>query len=83
MIRFFMLHFMPRGRRQVLQELNTAVNDWSRESDRLDFRAEDHAPDQLLNQILWVAAKGEQVPYPAPVHAAFVEAVAKADKDDD
>ena len=75
--------FHATGAETDLQEVNTAVNEWSRESDKFDFTAEDRAPDQQLNQILWIAAKGEQVPYPAPVHAAFIEAVAKADKDDD
>ena len=57
------------------------MNRWQQMSERFDFTAEDRAPDQLLNEVLWVAVKGQDKACPAPVHSAFVK-VSK-DKDDD
>ena len=71
------------GAETDLREIGTAMNQWSKMSDKFDFTAEDRAPDQQLNQVLWFAAKGESIPYPAPVHAAFIKLTAQADKDDD
>ncbi len=75
--------FHSVGAETDLQEVNTAVNEWSIRSDKFDFTAEDRAPDQELNHVLWVAAKGETIPYPAPVHAAFIKTGNSGDKDDD
>jgi hypothetical protein len=74
--------FHAIGSKTNLKELNTAMNEWSKMSDKFDFTAEDRAPDQELNQVLWVAAKGEGVPYPAPIHSAFIKVTDK-DKDED
>lgn len=74
--------FHAVGAETDLKELNTAMNEWQKMSDRFDFRAEDRAPEQKLNQVLWFAAKGANSPYPAPVHSAFVK-VTDTDKDDD
>lgn len=74
--------FTALGAEIDLQERNTAMNKWSEMSDRFDWTAEDRAPEQLLNQILWIAAKGEKAPLPAPVHAAFIEIGAKAVKEE-
>jgi hypothetical protein len=74
--------FHAVGAETDLNALNTAMNEWSEMSDRFDFTAEDRAPDQLLNQVLWYAVKGESTPYPAPVHAAYM-IVPADDKDDD
>ena len=75
--------FHAVGAETDLHELNLAMNKWSEMSDKFDFTAEDRAPDQLLNQVLWYAAKGDGVSYPAPVHSAFIMINPKADKDDD
>jgi YVTN family beta-propeller protein len=56
-----------------ITELNTAMNKWQQMSEQFDFRAEDRAPDLQLNEVLWVAMKGEKQSCPAPVHAAFVK----------
>ena len=64
-----------------LNEKNTAMNRWQQMSERFDFTAEDRVPDQLLNEVLWVAVKGQNKPCPIPVHSAFIK-VSK-DKDDD
>ena len=37
-----------------------------------DFSREDAAPDIALNEAIWKSVKGEGVPMPAPVNAAFV-----------
>ncbi len=37
---------------------------------KMDFSEYDRAPEDELNQILWVAAKGPDVPYPGSVHRA-------------
>jgi hypothetical protein len=42
----------------------------ARRSARMDFREYDRAPEDELNRILWVAAKGADVPYPTPIHRA-------------
>ena len=55
-----------------LNEKNTIISNWSKMSDTFDFSKEDAAPDQQINEVLWAAAKGYNVPCPAPVHAAFI-----------
>jgi hypothetical protein len=66
-----------------LDDKNIAYNKWQKMSDEMDFSAEDRAPDAALNQILWVAVKGEQSACPAPVHAAFLRLNQSSSKDDD
>ena len=41
-------------------------------SDQFDFTAEDRAPDQELNQVIWAAVKGDKILMPVPRHAAFI-----------
>lgn len=55
-----------------LDEVNTAMNEWQRRSEEFDFTREDSAPDQPFNEVLWVAVKGEDVPFPTINRAAFV-----------
>ena len=55
-----------------LRDKNMAMNKWSEMSDGLDLTAEDRAPEQVLNQIIWVAVKGDKSTYPAPRRAAFI-----------
>ncbi|OQP44449.1 hypothetical protein A4H97_08710 [Niastella yeongjuensis] len=64
-----------------LNEKNTEENKLSMVSGKLDFSKEDLIPDQLMNQIIWQFVKGEHVPMPAPVRAAFFKL--KEDEDDD
>jgi YVTN family beta-propeller protein len=56
-----------------LFEKNKAFNEWQRQSEKFDFSREDRAPEQELNQVIWVACRGTSKPCPAPVHAAFVK----------
>jgi hypothetical protein len=57
-----------------LTEKNTADDKLARLSGRLDFSKEDLIPDQVMNEIIWKFVKGENVPMPAPVRAAFFKA---------
>jgi YVTN family beta-propeller protein len=43
----------------------------AKESSKMDFSEPDKAPEDQLNRILWVAAKGTDVPYP-PVREALL-----------
>jgi len=47
---------------------NTKQSPFARESSRMNFKEYDLAPEDELNRILWVAAKGPDVPYPTPIH---------------
>jgi hypothetical protein len=48
----------------------------------LDFRSEDAADDLLLNAVVWRAIKGDGVPMPPPVRAAFVRPLGDGDGDE-
>ena len=48
----------------------------------LDFSAVDRVPDQIMNNMIWKAVKGEHATVPTPVRAAFVKAVQKEGDDD-
>jgi hypothetical protein len=65
--------FQARPPETDLFEKNTALNDWQRKSDDFNFSGEDRAPEQELNEVIWVACRGTSEPCPAPVHAAFVK----------
>jgi hypothetical protein len=65
-----------------LAEKNTADNKLSMLSNKLDFSKEDLVPDQVMNEIIWKFVKGDKVPMPAPVRAAFFKASKKEDDDD-
>lgn len=65
-----------------LDEINIAVNEWQRKSEEFDFTMEDRAPDQEFNEVLWVAVKGEGVPFPAINRSAFVR-VKEKDEDEE
>jgi DNA-binding beta-propeller fold protein YncE len=64
-----------------INDKNLAMNKWQEMSEKFDFTAEDRAPDQQLNEVIWVAVKGPDKPVPVPVHAAFIKV--NAEKDDD
>jgi YVTN family beta-propeller protein len=42
----------------------------AKRSAKMDFREYDRAPEDELNRILWLAAKGTDAPYPTPIHRA-------------
>jgi YVTN family beta-propeller protein len=44
----------------------------AKRSAKMNWREYDRAPEDELNRILWVAAKGQDVPYPAPRHGAVL-----------
>ena len=50
---------------------NTPASPGAKESARMNFRAYDLAPEDQLNRVLWLAAKGPNVPYPTPIHRAL------------
>jgi len=51
---------------------NTRNSPGAKESAKMNFREYDMAPEDQLNRILWLAAKGPDVLYPAPVHGAII-----------
>ena len=72
--------FHTRPPQTDLFERNIALNEWQRQSEGFNFAREDRAPEQALNQVIWFACHGISMPFPAPVHAAFVKI---NEKDDD
>ncbi|MCX6249510.1 MAG: bifunctional YncE family protein/alkaline phosphatase family protein [Bacteroidetes bacterium] len=64
--------FKARPPQTDLFEMNTAFNEWQRKSEEFNFGREDRAPDQELNEVIWVACRGTVKHCPAPVHAAFL-----------
>jgi hypothetical protein len=61
------------GAKVNLFDVNVAVNDWQRKSEKFNFKKEDQVPDRDLNEAIWVAVKGINTTCPAPRHAAFVK----------
>ncbi|MDR3402159.1 MAG: bifunctional YncE family protein/alkaline phosphatase family protein [Chthoniobacter sp.] len=55
-----------------LEAVNAPTAPGAKRSAKMDFREYDRAPEDELNRILWVAAKGPEVPYPAPIHRVFI-----------
>ena len=66
-----------------LGEINLAENEWQRRSEEFDLTQEDRVPDDDLNRVLWFAAKGPHVPFPAINRAAFLTICTADDEDDD
>ncbi|MCE1199149.1 MAG: glutaminyl-peptide cyclotransferase [Marinilabiliales bacterium] len=64
-----------------LNDKTKAEDRLTRLSEKFDFRKEDKIPDALFNEVLWAALKGEQIPCPAPVHAAFFTTQEEGDDD--
>ncbi|MEO5509288.1 MAG: bifunctional YncE family protein/alkaline phosphatase family protein, partial [Gemmatimonadaceae bacterium] len=56
-----------------LTERNPEAGRGASESARLDFRFEDIADEDLFNQVLWRAIKGEHVAYPGPRRMSALE----------
>ena len=59
---------------------NTEKSPGAKESARMNFRDYDLAPEDALNRVLWVAAKGPNVPYPTPVHRAVFTTAVNSDR---
>ncbi len=51
---------------------NTPKSPGAKASARMNFREYDLAPEDQLNRILWLAAKGPDAPYPTPIHGAIL-----------
>jgi hypothetical protein len=51
---------------------NTIKSPGAKESARMNFRDYDLAPEDALNRVLWLAAKGPDEPYPTPIHGAIL-----------
>jgi YVTN family beta-propeller protein len=64
-----------------LDEVNTAMNEWSEKSLAFDFSKEDRAPDLEFSEVIWKAVKGIHSPMPAPRRSAFLK-VGKEGEDD-
>ena len=63
-----------RPARVDLNEVNPDKTKLAFLSKGLDFSDADLVPDQVLNNILWKAVKGEDAVCPSPVRAAFLKA---------
>lgn len=72
--------FNVRPNRVNLNDVNEVKNKLSALSNKLDFSKEDVIPDQVLNEIIWKAVKGENSRLPSPTRAAFFKET-KTDKD--
>jgi YVTN family beta-propeller protein len=69
--------------RTDLGEVNPGRTKLAFLSKGLDFSDADLVPDQVLNNILWKAVKGENAVCPSPVRAAFLKATKTAAVDKD
>jgi hypothetical protein len=78
-----MTAFVCRPSNVNLKEVNTAMNEWQRLSEKMNFAKEDDIPDLEFNRVLWHGLKGNDVPFPGPRRAAFYRPVKKADRDGD
>lgn len=64
-----------------LNERNRPLAWGARESMEMNLAEADQADDILLNEIIWRSVKGDEVPMPAPVRAAFFKPHAKSERD--
>jgi YVTN family beta-propeller protein len=64
--------YQPLTPQVDLYAKNTARSPGAKESARMDFHEYDLAPEDALNRVLWLAAKGPDVPYPTPIHGAVL-----------
>ena len=65
-----------------LNDMNMAVNEWERKSEKFDFTAEDRVPDNEYNEVLWKGIKGLNAKVPPPRRAAFVNSHESGDDKD-
>jgi len=64
--------FLHRPARVPLYETNPAGAPMQALMEQWDFTREDATPEVALNEAIWKSVKGEGVPMPPPVSAAFV-----------
>jgi YVTN family beta-propeller protein len=64
--------YQPLTPQVNLTAKNTDRSPGAKESAKMDFHAYDFAPEDQLNRVLWLAAKGPDVPYPTPIHGAVL-----------
>jgi hypothetical protein len=50
---------------------NTFKSPGAQASAKMDFDDYDDAPEEELNQVLWLATRGADTPYPPPIHRAL------------
>jgi YVTN family beta-propeller protein len=75
-------NFKTIGATIHLDDKNIVENKWQRRSEEFNFADVDAVPDLEMNEIIWVAVKGENIPFPGPKRAAFVQ-INNKEKDDD
>jgi hypothetical protein len=66
------LAYQPLTPEVDLSAKNTETSPGAKQSAKMDFHVYDLAPEDELNRVLWLAAKGPDVPYPAPIHGAVL-----------
>lgn len=66
-----------------LNEVNPDKTKLAALSEGLDFSKADIIPDQVLNNIIWKAVKGEKAVCPPPVRAAFLKTTKRTMVDND
>jgi len=64
--------FRHRPSQVPLYEMNPDGAPMQALMEEWDFSREDATPELALNEAIWKSVKGEGVPMPAPVNAAFV-----------
>jgi len=65
-----------------LNDKNIVVNKWQKRSEEFNLAEVDAVPDLEMNEIIWVAVKGENIPFPGPKRAAFIRLENKNNKID-
>jgi YVTN family beta-propeller protein len=65
-----------------IDEKNVAFNDLMKRSDEFDLRHQDKVPENVFNEVLWMALKGN-TPMPAAMHGAFIKPIKASDGDED
>jgi hypothetical protein len=66
------LAYNSQAPRVSLLTKNTNKSPGAKESARMNFRHYDLAPEDALNRVLWLAAKGPEEVYPTPRHGAIL-----------
>ena len=66
----------------MIYQANTASSPMAKESSELNFSVADAADNEVLNAILWKAAKGD-VPMPEPQHMVFRRQISKRQRNKD
>jgi len=63
--------YNPRTPQTDLAAVNKKNAHGAKASSEMDFDDYDEAPEDELNRILWAAVKGEDLPYPTPIHGVL------------